>query len=100
MTVHHVTASPLVSVIVELLECGEQEVSDSLLERTRVQPQDDVSTTLEDTAQILSARLRLGRTVRTMLPHVDADLRDHASFAPEMPRLQGLSACDQPVQQV
>jgi hypothetical protein len=34
MAVHHVAAGSLVSVVVELLEGGEQEVSDSLLEGT------------------------------------------------------------------
>src|SRR5579862_815495 len=100
MTVHHVAAGSLISVVVELLECSEQEVADSLLEDAGDSFQDDGSAALEDAAQVLPPRLARRRTMRSMRSHVDADRRHHASLAPEMSRLQGLAVRDQVVEVV
>ena len=80
MPVHHVAGGALVPVKVELLQGGEQEVGDGLLEGVAQIGVDELKATSVDAAQVLTARFGLRRHVAAM--RAESNPRRQQLFSP------------------
>ena len=84
MAVHHVPGGALVPVEVELLQGGEQEIRDSLLEDVAKIGVDELKAASVDAAQVLTARFGLRRHVAAMRTEPDPRRQPLFSLPPEV----------------